>query len=404
MGPRTTKSTEIRVGLFIMAAAGVLTAFILILANIQFTKGFIVHVDFQSSMTLREGALVRVSGMKAGKVKLIEYRGPDDADRSEDSGWPYLVRVSLELDPDMAATIRRETSHFLLTTKGMLGETYVEIHPGHDDGPCIREGDILRGFGMTSPEKIMSEMSTLLGKVSGVMEDQEQSIEGLIESLDELAAHSRDLAKDLQERAPTLLDEVDGAVQDARTLMRRTDAVVARVQDVIGDGEALHRIVGDVEIITSVAAAGAPELLERVDELVEEGQVLVADTRTTLEQIEGRVDGLADGADGALREVRGVLRDTRGMVQQTRPALDRLPAVLDRIDALLASLVETVPALQAALGAIPGVLTGARRVADAMANGEGTLGALVMDRAIYDDLREMLLDLKRRPWKVIWKE
>ena len=143
MGPRTTKSTEIRVGLFILAALGVLTAFILILANIQFTKGFIVHVDFQSSKTVREGALVRVSGMKAGKVKRIEYRGPDDADRSEDSDRPYLVRISLELDPDMAATIRRETSHFLLTTKGMLGETYVEIHPGHDDGPRITEHDIL---------------------------------------------------------------------------------------------------------------------------------------------------------------------------------------------------------------------------------------------------------------------
>ena len=286
----------------------------------------------------------------------------------------------------------------------MLGETYVEIHPGHGDGPCITEDDILRGFEMTSPEKIMTDMGALLGKVSGVMEDQEQSIEDLIESLDELAAHSRDLAKNLQERAPTLLDEVDGAVQDARTLMRRTDAVVAQVQDVIGDGEALHRIVGDVEIITSVAAVGTPDLLERVDTLVEEGQVLVADARTTIEQIEGRVDGLADGADGALREARGVLQDTRGMVQQARPAIEQLPAVLDRIDTLLAGLVETVPALQAALEAVPGVLTGARRFTDAMVKGEGTLGALVMDRALYDDLREMLLDLKRRPWKVIWKE
>ena len=63
-----------------------------------------------------------------------------------------------------------------------------------------------------------------------------------------------------------------------------------------------------------------------------------------------------------------------------------------------------MPALRTALSGVPAVLASARKVTDAVVDGRGTLGALVMDRALYDDLREMLLDLKRRPWKVIWKE
>ena len=36
--------------------------------------------------------------------------------------------------------------------------------------------------------------------------------------------------------------------------------------------------------------------------------------------------------------------------------------------------------------------------------GKGTIGGLMSDQEIYDDLKEMLRELKRRPWKIMWKE
>jgi phospholipid/cholesterol/gamma-HCH transport system substrate-binding protein len=36
--------------------------------------------------------------------------------------------------------------------------------------------------------------------------------------------------------------------------------------------------------------------------------------------------------------------------------------------------------------------------------GKGTVGALLMDEALYDDLQEMLRDLKHNPWKFFWRE
>jgi phospholipid/cholesterol/gamma-HCH transport system substrate-binding protein len=36
--------------------------------------------------------------------------------------------------------------------------------------------------------------------------------------------------------------------------------------------------------------------------------------------------------------------------------------------------------------------------------GKGSVGALVSRRDVYDDIREMVRDLRRNPWKLIWKE
>jgi phospholipid/cholesterol/gamma-HCH transport system substrate-binding protein len=36
--------------------------------------------------------------------------------------------------------------------------------------------------------------------------------------------------------------------------------------------------------------------------------------------------------------------------------------------------------------------------------GEGTVGALLMDEEVYDDLKELLRDLKHNPWKFFWRE
>jgi phospholipid/cholesterol/gamma-HCH transport system substrate-binding protein len=46
----------------------------------------------------------------------------------------------------------------------------------------------------------------------------------------------------------------------------------------------------------------------------------------------------------------------------------------------------------------------ARAIIGHVKSGRGTLGALVMDEALYDDLQEMLRDLKHNPWKFFWRE
>jgi phospholipid/cholesterol/gamma-HCH transport system substrate-binding protein len=36
--------------------------------------------------------------------------------------------------------------------------------------------------------------------------------------------------------------------------------------------------------------------------------------------------------------------------------------------------------------------------------GEGTVGGFVQDPQVYDDLKELMRDLKRHPWKMLWRD
>ena len=47
--------------------------------------------------------------------------------------------------------------------------------------------------------------------------------------------------------------------------------------------------------------------------------------------------------------------------------------------------------------------TDAQQIVAHIRGGKGTVGALVMDEEIYDDVQEMVRDLKHNPWKFLWK-
>jgi phospholipid/cholesterol/gamma-HCH transport system substrate-binding protein len=44
------------------------------------------------------------------------------------------------------------------------------------------------------------------------------------------------------------------------------------------------------------------------------------------------------------------------------------------------------------------------KMVDKMNRGEGTVGQLLQDEQVYDDLKELIRDLKRHPWKLIWED
>ncbi|OIP35130.1 MAG: hypothetical protein AUK47_17260 [Deltaproteobacteria bacterium CG2_30_63_29] len=43
-------------------------------------------------------------------------------------------------------------------------------------------------------------------------------------------------------------------------------------------------------------------------------------------------------------------------------------------------------------------------VTDFVSSGRGSIGMLIRDEELFDNIREMLRELKRRPWKLVWKE
>lgn len=93
------------------------------------SKGYQVKVPFREASQLAVEADVRISGVTVGKVKDI---------KSQPSG---LSLATIELQ-SRYAPVPKDT-RAMLRQKTLLGETYVELHPGPKTSGMLREGETL---------------------------------------------------------------------------------------------------------------------------------------------------------------------------------------------------------------------------------------------------------------------
>src|ERR1700742_2984719 len=93
-------------------------------------KGYRFHTSFAEAGQLSTEADVRISGVPVGKVKTIE------ADKHTGR-----ADVTIQLDPQYAPL--PSDSRAILRQKTLLGETYVELTPGHRNAKPIPEGGTL---------------------------------------------------------------------------------------------------------------------------------------------------------------------------------------------------------------------------------------------------------------------
>src|SRR5512133_1584563 len=69
------RSLEFKVGLLILLSSAILVGFIFVLGNFSLRSGFTVYIDYDYIGSLQPGAPIKVSGIKVGKVKDVEFFG-----------------------------------------------------------------------------------------------------------------------------------------------------------------------------------------------------------------------------------------------------------------------------------------------------------------------------------------
>ena len=90
-------------------------------------KGYQVRIAFPEATTLATEADVRIAGVSVGKVRKL------DVDRGANR-----TMVTLELESAYAPL--HQDARAILRQKTLLGETYVELTPGHAQAKPIPEG------------------------------------------------------------------------------------------------------------------------------------------------------------------------------------------------------------------------------------------------------------------------
>jgi len=99
------------------------------------------------------------------------------------------------------------------------------------------------------------------------------------------------------------------------------------------------------------------------------------------------------------KQLPDVLKLLKGSLTSVKALTDRAEvAVSDAVvEEMVGSLRQTTKRLEQ-------LTQDTQKMVNLMKRGEGTVGGLVKDPQIYDDLKEMMRDLKRNPWKFIWRD
>lgn len=345
------RSLQIKVGALILVAVALLVGFVLLLGSFSVGSVRTFYLEVADSGSVLKGAPVKIAGVRAGRVEDVEFLVARDARKSAplaDGEPPINVRLRLTVTDKMAPAVRHD-SEFYITTQGVLGEKYVEIVPGTQSSAEWAEGAYIRGKDPARIDLLFSKASSILGKVEAAFSGGEGlNIGELVQSLIRLTKRIDAFLTDNKDRLDHIAANVDAATADAATL-------VHNLNEGVGSSENVGAIVRNVRTVSAVAAKEAKPLVETAER--------------TLRNVDSSVVMLKD-----------VVEKNRG-----------------HIDAALANLEPITLHAKSAVRDAAGLVAG-------LSTGRGTVGQLIVDQEIYDDLKEMLRDLKRHPWKMLWRE
>ncbi|MEE2755286.1 MAG: MlaD family protein [Myxococcota bacterium] len=335
-----------KVVLLVIIALALTAAFGAALGAFDFRETTLFRVAFSDSGALRVGAKVRIAGIEAGHVSSVDFIAPSDPRAIPDS----FVQLGLNIDTKMAEVIR-ENAEFHITTRGVLGEKYVEVVPGTQSRGALSREQVARGFDppridlfLSKVDRILSQFVTLMGEDDGDMKALATSLTRLITRLDQFMANHGD-------QFGQVIQNASGASQDLKVIL-------SRLSDGMPTGQNLA------------------ESLEKVDRL----------TNT----IQRELPGTTRTARKAMADLRAAAQAVKGVAQQVLDGEASFQSLIDRLPMISRWAEDSLRDLAA-------ILSG-------LAAGQGSVGLLLASPEIHDEVKSLLSELKKRPWRLMWRD
>lgn len=335
------RSVEVKVGLLVLVGAGLLAVLVLVMGGVQLGQRFAITVDFNNPGGLQSGAPVKIAGVRVGTIDRMEFRGTQPDTRT---GRAALVRVHARIDERYRRELHRDAA-FFVTTQGVLGEQFLAIDPGSAAQPLLDVNAPQEGIDPPRIDLFLARAYSLLDDTVTALRSNRRQIGTMVDDLSGILHETHGLLSRNSTRIDGLIANVDTAVRDA-------DGLINAARDRYVDGPQVRRILNRTEAVLATIERDVPALSR--------------DARTLM----GRLNHIAEGVgDQQMEDLRVTLRDVRALTARANTIAGDVQHVSAHVRA-----------------------------------GRGTVGALLMDEEIYDDLQEMVRDLKHNPWKFFWRE
>jgi phospholipid/cholesterol/gamma-HCH transport system substrate-binding protein len=333
-------SREIKVGIFVICGLALAMIGIFLIGNTKqlWEQKVDYKTAFQDVAGLKPGAPIRMGGLDVGTVTAVGHDGD-----------PRDVRIFVRMSINKAETGRIHSDTVArVDNRGLLGDKMVVLSVGTPTEPLLAPGSLIRS----------EEPADVFSAVNRVAAATEQAIDRL-----------QPLAQALGD--PKLSSDIKGSVAATRTLL---EGIVQ------GDGP-LHRILFDPHEADRLDA-----LLDHLNETSSRLDVVLADVQDVTQharQGPGIVHALVYDGDIS-KDVGGTMNELHKDLQAIREG-----------NGLAHSLVYGDDSSQHVMTNLNAMSDDLRAIVGDVRQGRGTLGGLLVDPTIYEDIKGLVGNVER---------
>jgi phospholipid/cholesterol/gamma-HCH transport system substrate-binding protein len=337
---------EVKVGAFVLIGLIVIGAVIFLIGDERqlFESKEEFKTVFDDVQGLKRGSPVRMGGVDVGSVSDVSY--------TDDANDPRLY-VTISVVENESRRIRAD-SVATIDNKGLLGDKMVTITIGSANAPRVEPGGTIK----SENAKDFSEMLTKLGQIGDKSEKVLINLEKTTAALSD-EKFTRDL-KDSVHSLSSILKQVDEG-----------DGYVGKLLRDPGEADKLSRTLSNLEQTTrelNRTTSNANQILERVRQGPGFAHEIVYG--------EGPNKALAQfgqAAEEVSLTLRGV-REGNGIARSVIYGDEGSQQVMQNLNEMSKDL---------------------RVIVRDMRRGKGTIGALLVDPSIYEDMKMVLGNVER---------
>ena len=282
------------VGVFVLGGLVLFTVGLFMIGDRQmaFAKKFTVYTEFKKITGLQPGAIVRVSGAKAGSItQILPPNTPSEK-----------FRVKLEITEDLHQLVRTD-SLATIETEGLVGGSYLGIGTGTDAAPPVAPNATIAGKEPFDIADLMQQMGDTIKRVNDTFDEMKAEVQGTVLAIG-----------DTVDNANTLIIDVSADLKQMAASGATLSSDAAQIAEGIRSGKGtLGKLVNDDELYnrTTAIAKQAEEIAANARQVVENAnntlkgfqskdgpvQGMTTSVKQTMDDARAAIEGLAENMD-----------------------------------------------------------------------------------------------------------
>src|SRR5262245_33694617 len=161
--------------------------------QMAFARKFTIYTEFARITGLQPGAIVRVSGARAGSVKEIIPPGrPSEK-----------FKVRLEIAEDLHPLVRTD-SFTTIETEGLVGGSFLAVRTGTDAAPPAPENSTIPGREPFALADLLQQTSDTIKNINATIDELKGDVVDAVQAINDTVGNANQLIDDVSDDIKTI--------------------------------------------------------------------------------------------------------------------------------------------------------------------------------------------------------